>query len=172
MRCPLLEHSGKSLLTLLECETSPILLTECVELHLSLCSLQVLWVLQKPNGADAWALWKLPSLWLSVWTNRISHGLQPFLWEILRLGWLFWSSDRSESPSRKNLVRIGRRKEGHLPWDLLPLSPLPAETQRQWLFHLSGLLAFIRNVYFLLSSVVFSVPLGMVEKTLCYLLPL
>lgn len=104
MRCPLLEHSGKSLLTLLECETSPILLTECVELHLSLCSLQVLWVLQKPNGADAWALWKLPSLWLSVWTNRISHGLQPFLWEILRLGWLFWSSDRSEFPGRKNLV--------------------------------------------------------------------
>lgn len=109
MRCPLLEHSGKSLLTLLECETSPILLTECVELHLSLCSLQVLWVLQKPNGADAWALWKLPSLWLSVWTNRISHGLQPFLWEILRLGWLFWSSDRSESPGRKNLV--DRKKE-------------------------------------------------------------
>lgn len=150
---------------------------KCLHLHhqksaewrLSLCLLQVLWVLQKSNGADAWTLWKLPPLWLSLWPNRIFHGLQPFLWEILRTGRSLRSFCLGPLWTPQENKVVGG-KEGR------KTSRLGSSSEHQGnnyptCWACISFLPFIKNLSLQLSFVVFWASPEMAEKTLSYLLP-
>lgn len=178
MRSSMLGHPGESLFSCQcqGCEPSPTASTESVEWHLSLCLLQVPWVLQKSNGTDAWAVWKLPPLWLSLWPNRICHGLQPFLWEILRMG-------QSLHSFALGLFRIPQEKEG-CGWEGVKkniqagdfFSCLPNQLEHQGnnypiCWACISFLPFIKKVSLQLSFLVFWASPGMSEKILSYLFP-
>lgn len=125
------EHCSRGSLLSCQCqvyEQSPV---PCLNLQSGVCdSLQVPGVLQKPDGADARALWELPALWLSLWPSGVCSGLQSLLWPVLTMGRSLCSFGLEHSkPRRRKKLCLGRREGKHLDWHLLLLCPNQLEHQ-------------------------------------------